>query len=235
LKARIVDDDISVALAEAARTIGQASTQEETLRAIVETARGSIPGFDHVGVSTIDKRGRVHTRATTSDLVRELDALQYGLQEGPCVDSLHEANMVSAPDIRHDQRWPTYVPAAVKLGLRSQLAVKLFLDEEGTVGGLNLYSTISSEIDPAAAVAADLFASQAVAVLEKTRELDDLHAALLTREQIGQAVGLVMAQYHVTSQSAFTFLARTSSHSNIKLRDIAERVIADHNEKLRPQ
>ena len=36
-----------------------------------------------------------------------------------------------------------------------------------------------------------------------------------------------------TSQAAFTFLARTSSHSNIKLRDIAERVIADHSEKLR--
>lgn len=226
-----MDDDISAALAEAARTIGTSSTQEETLRTIAETARTSIPGFDHVGVSTIDKRGRVHTRAMTSELVGELDALQYGLQEGPCVDSLHEAHVVSAPDIRHDQRWPTYVPAAVKLGLRSQLAVKLFLDEEGTVGGLNLYSTISSEIHPAAAVAADLFASQAVAVLEKTRELDDLHAALLTREQIGQAVGLVMAQYHLTSQAAFTFLARTSSHSNIKLRDIAERVIADHNAK----
>jgi hypothetical protein len=230
-----VDDDISVALADAARTIGRRSTQEDTLQTIADTAMGSIPGFNHVGVSTIDKRGRITTRAATSPLVRELDALQYELREGPCYDSLQDAVIVSAPHIAHDQRWPRYVPAAVKAGLRSQLAVKLFLDDEGTVGGLNLYSTSQAEIDPGAAMAADLFASQAVVALEKTRELDELHHALTSREQIGQAIGLVMAQYHLSSQAAFNFLARTSSQSNIKLRDIAERVIADYNERLKDQ
>lgn len=230
-----MDDDISVALADAARTIGRSSTQEETLQSIAETAKGSIPGFDHVGVSTIDKRGRITTRAATSSFVKELDALQYELREGPCYESLQGTTIISAPHIEHDQRWPRYVPAAVKAGLRSQLAVKLFLDEDGTVGGLNLYSTSQSEIGAGAAIAADLFASQAVVALEKTRELDELHHALTTRELIGQAVGLVMAQYHLDSQAAFNFLARTSSQSNIKLRDIAERVIADYNERLRDQ
>lgn len=230
-----MDNDITIALAEAARTIGRSRTQDETLETIAVTARSSLPGFDHVGVSTIDKRGQVHTRAATSPLVRELDALQYQLREGPCYDSLVAANVVSAPHIEHDQRWPKYVPAAVKAGLRSQLAVKLYLDDEGTVGGLNLYSTTQSEIDPEAVMAADLFASQAVVALEKSREMDDLHNALMTREQIGQAIGLVMAKYHLDSQSAFSFLARTSSHSNVKLRDVALRLIEDHTQGLRSE
>jgi hypothetical protein len=39
-----------------------------------------------------------------------------------------------APRIREDKRWPRYVPAAVELGLKSQLAVKLYKNSEGTLG-----------------------------------------------------------------------------------------------------
>ena len=74
-----------------------------------------------------------------------LDDLQYSLGEGPCVETLRAADIVVAPHIRHDQRWPRFVPAAVEMGLRSQLAVRLYLDGEGTLGGINLYSTISDE------------------------------------------------------------------------------------------
>ena len=220
-------DDITAALSKAARTIGKSRTMEETLDAIVHAAQRSMPNFDHVGVSTIDRRGRITTRAATSSLVRELDALQYQLEEGPCYDSLQEGGVVSAPHIRHDQRWPRYVPAAVGVGLRSQLAVKLYLEEYRTVGGLNLYSTITEDIHEDAALAADLFATQAVTVLEKSRELDHLHEAMLTRERVGMAIGLVMGKYQMGSTAAFDFLARTSTNSNIKLRLIAERVIED--------
>jgi hypothetical protein len=67
-------------------------------------------------------------------LVEELDRLQYSFSEGSCVDTLHEASVVSAPRIREDKRWPRYVPAAVELGLKSQLAVKLYKNSEGTLG-----------------------------------------------------------------------------------------------------
>jgi hypothetical protein len=60
----------------------------------------NLPGFEHVGISTVDRDGRIQTRAATDDLVNRLDDLQYGLDEGPCVDPLHEPDVVAAPSIR---------------------------------------------------------------------------------------------------------------------------------------
>jgi GAF domain len=140
--------DIGQAIAAAARSINHKRTLDDTLQAIVEVAQASVPGFDEVRISTLHKGGKVQTRAATGELVHQLDDLQYTLGEGPCVDTLRHAQVVVAPRIRHDQRWPRYVPAALGLGLRSQLAVRLYLDDQGTLGGLNLYSTTSDDVAP---------------------------------------------------------------------------------------
>src|SRR5687768_15764405 len=98
-------DSISQGLAEAARAIGREGSLDETLQAIVETARLSLSEFEHVGISTTDKDGRVTTRAATGQLVWDLDSLQYELGEGPCVDAIRGEPVVSVSSIRHDQRW----------------------------------------------------------------------------------------------------------------------------------
>jgi transcriptional regulator with GAF, ATPase, and Fis domain len=232
----LVDDQqFSAALTHAARTIGQARSLEQTLQTIAETALLSIPGMDHVGVSLLNRHDSPQTMAATSDLVWQLDKLQYSLNEGPCVESLGNASVVAAPRIGDDPRWPRYVPAAVELGLKAQLAVKLHLDEQGTVGGLNMYSTESEEIDPQAPGMADLFATHAALALGKARQVDELHDALRTREVISQAVGLLMAKYQLEPDAAFGFLVRTSSHSNIKVREIAARMIEQHLAAVRDQ
>jgi hypothetical protein len=228
-----MDREISAALSEAARSVGKSTSVEETLETIVHVAQQSLPGFEHVGISSIDRRGRVETRAQTGDLVRQLDELQYELREGPCVDTLRTAALVEAPHIRHDQRWPRYVPAAVQLGLKSQFAVKLYLDEEGTLGGLNIYSTSSEDIDAEVPVIAELFATQAALALGKVRELTHLNAALESREVIGKALGLIMATHQVDEKGAFAYLARLSSTSNVKMRDLAAGLLEQHQNDLR--
>ena len=219
---------MTAALAAAVRSLARPESTEAKLLTIVETLALSLPMFKDIGVSTIDRHGVVSTRAATSQLVWDLDALQYELGEGPCVDSLHDAMVVEAPLIVEDQRWPRYVPRAVELGLKSQLALKLYVDEDKTIGGLNMYSTSDEEIDPDAVAVADLFATQAAVALGQARTVEQLTQALETRQLIGQAVGLVMAKYGLAEDAAFGFLARMSSHSNTKLREIAERVVAEH-------
>lgn len=86
------------------------------------------------------------------------------------------------------------------------------------------------------AVANDLgttFASQvavaisAAAVHERTHALVlDLEDALLTRDVIGQAKGIIMATRHVTSDDPFAVLRDASQHTNRKLHDIADDVVA---------
>ncbi|MCW2847006.1 MAG: hypothetical protein JWR90_980 [Marmoricola sp.] len=226
-----MDTELGRTLAEAARTIHISTDVDETLKAIASAAMKSLPGFDAVGISTVDKKGRVTTRAATGDLVWDLDALQYELGEGPCVDTLREAEVVAAPSIRHDQRWPRYVPRAVDLGLQSQLALKLFLDDEGTLGGLNLYSTQSEQIHPEAEAIAELFATHAAIALGSARQIDALNEGLKTRSTIGQAIGMLMGQYTLNDDAAFGLLVRMSSTSNLKLRDIAAHLVDEANQR----
>ena len=221
---------LAEAISEAARTMHQPQNLEDSLATIAEVARLSVPGFEHVGISTVDPQGCVHTRAATGDLVWTLDKVQYELGEGPCVDSLRHAHVVLAPDIRHDRRWPRFVPRAVELGVRSELAVRLYLDDSGLLGGLNLYSTSRTDIHPDAEGLADLFAAHAAIALGSAKDREQLHEALHSRKVIGQAIGIVMERYHISEDRAFQFLVRASSHRNIKVRDIAAELVREGNQ-----
>ena len=53
----------------------------------------------------------------------------------------------------------------------------------------------------------------------------DLQRALLSRDVIGQAKGVLMERQKVTGDQAFDVLRRASMRMNVKLRDLAERVI----------
>jgi GAF domain-containing protein len=219
--------DFTAALAEAARTINQPRSMEETLEVIADTARHSIPGFDDVGISLMHSDGKIETKAATGDLVWELDALQYDLNEGPCVSSLREEPVIVVEHLRHAQRWPHFVPRALKLGLKSQMALRLYVDEDGTIGGINLYSTSSEDIEPHAPQLAEVFAAQAAVALGHAQEVRHLNDALVSRQQIGVALGVLIERYKIDENAAFSFLTRISSHSNTKLRDVAAGVVAD--------
>jgi GAF domain-containing protein len=225
----LVDYDLSLSVAAAARQMSRPTTLEDTLSSICEAARDALPGFDAVGLSTIDRAGNVATRAGTSDLVWELDRLQYELAEGPCVESLEDKTVVMAPHIRTSGRWPRYAPAAVALGLRSQMGVKLYLDDEGTVGGLNMYSTTSDTIEKDSVGMAELFAAHAAIAMGQARHVETLQEALSSRSTISQAVGLLMQKYGLTDDAAFGLLVRTSSHANVKIRDIAAEMVDKAN------
>lgn len=224
--------DIATALAEAARTINAPRSIENTLDAITAGARVSVPGFDQVGISVMHKDGKIETKAGTGELVWALDSLQYELDEGPCVTSMRDPQVVVVENARHEQRWPRYIPEALKAGLRSQLAVYLY-DNGETIGGLNLYSTTSDTIHADASHAADLFATHAALALGHARREEQLHEALDTRKTVGQAIGLLMEHHQINEERAFQLLLRASSTSNIKLRDVAREVVNAANEKYR--
>lgn len=228
------DTEVARALADAARTINSPRTLGETLDAIVHAARVSVPGFDHVGISIVHGKDQIETKAATSQLVWELDGVQYRLMEGPCVSAMFEEPIVSVPALRHEQRWPRYVPEALQHGVRAQLGYRLYLDGH-TMGGLNFYSTESDTVPDGACEVGELFAVHATVALGRAMEQDTLNIALTTRGLIGQAVGLTMARFEIPSARAFQYLVRASSTSNIKVRDIAEEVVSQANARYEPK
>ena len=224
-------DAIARAVTHAAQQMHQGSSVEEVLELIVRSAAETLPSFDHIGVSTVEKGGEIVNRAATTALVLELDHVQYGLPEGPCVDSLEGAEVVVAPHIANEQRWPRYVPQAVQRGLRSQMAVRLHLADRGTVGGLNLYSTKAEEINPDDVGTAELFAAHAAIALGRANEVESMAGAVKSRQHIGQALGILMERYQIDEKAAHAFLWRASSHGNVKVRDIAASLVAEANAK----
>src|SRR3954462_7808103 len=159
---------------EAVRTLNQRRSLDETLQTIVEVACNSVPGFDQVGIATLEKNGKVETRAFTGDLVQRLDKLQYDWREGPCSAPLQGSDVVSVSGLRNETRWPRYVHQARSAGVRSQMAVKLYLDQ-GTLGGINFYSTIADDVSNDAAALARLFATHSAIALGNAHERDTLN------------------------------------------------------------
>lgn len=218
--------DLADSLTEAARTISATNSVEETLHAIVATALRSLDGIDHVSISFAHRRGKVETRAATDQFVWELDQLQYDLDEGPCLFAMRHAGTTVVEDARHEQRWPRFIQEAVGRGLRSQLALRIYFDDQ-TLAGLNMYSTSCDVVHPETVHTAELFATHAAIALGKVREIDTLNQALATRKVIGQAIGIVMERFKVTEDGAFAYLGRASSTSNVKLRVIAQQLVDD--------
>ena len=209
---------IAQALTEAAKLMNAPPTLGETLDAIVRAALATVPGFNHVGISITHRDGTIETKSATDPLVWELDAVQYGLREGPCYDSITGCGITVVRRARHDQRWPRYMPEAVKRGLRAQLAVGLYSDRD-SLGGLNLYSTESDDVEDDAIGIAELFAAQAAIALGRSRKI------------IGQALGLIMQKYELNEDRAFQFLIRASSTSNVKVRDVAAELVHNANQR----
>ena len=217
-------------IAEAARTLNQPRSLDETLQTIVEVACNSVPGFDQVGIATVKGKGMVETRAFSGDLVLRLAEVQYRLREGPCSAALQGQDAVSVSSLRREQRWAQYVPLAQEVGVRSQMALKLDLGQ-GTLGGMNFYSTISDDVSDDAQALAGMFATHAAIALRHAHERETLNEGLLTRKVIGQAIGILMERHQMPEDRAFAFLVRASSHANIKLRAVAQELVDEQNAK----
>lgn len=216
--------DIAAVITQAAARMHAPTTLEETLDAIVRCTLDTVPGFDHVGISVTHSDGEIETLAGTGQLVWELDSIQYTLREGPCYDAILDGDVNRVPHADQETRWPRYMPLALERGLKAQLAVGLYRDDE-SLGGLNLYSTQSETVSDDAVNIAQLFAVHAALALGRSRTEHQLNDAIAARKEIGQALGILMERYKIQEDRAFQFLVRASSTSNLKLREVARELV----------
>lgn len=212
--------EVSTALARALTP----ADLDETLRNITGAAVAVLPQVDHASITVRHADGRLDSRAVTDDVLLDLDAKQYEWQEGPCYEGATDRPHVISSDLAHDERYPRYGPAAVAVGIHSQAGLRLYENPRG-VGALNLYSRTVGALDDLSELAG-LFAHQAAVAIAYAGEVQDLNEAIRSRTTIGQAVGIVMERYGLTDDRAFAFLTRLSSQRNVKLRLIAQEIVA---------
>ena len=215
-------------LLDAARRMAsslQPGDLDRTLRQITTAAVEVLPNVQYSSITVRHADGRLVTSAPTDDLLLRIDAAQYELKEGPCYDAATDAAHVICSNLAADDRFPNYGPVAVGEGIRAQVGVRLF-DTRSSQGALNLYSTRVGAFDDIQTLSA-LFAHQAGVAIAYAQHVENLEEAVRTRTTIGQAVGIVMERYSLDDERAFAFLARLSQQRNVKLRLVAEEIIAD--------
>lgn len=210
-----------------ARRLAQTLTPgdlEATLSRITDAAVEIVPGVTMASITIRHGDGRLETFAPTDDVLLDLDAKQYELQQGPCYETATDEAYVVSSNLAADSRWPDYTRAALAVGVKAQAGVGLF-DAQQFQGALNLYSHdvgAFEDIEPLSA----LFSHQAAVAISYAREISDLRQAISTRHAIGAAVGVVMERYQLSEERAFAFLARLSQDRNVKLREIAHEFIS---------
>jgi len=205
---------------------------DHTLARITAAAVEVLPGVHWAGITVKHADGRLETVAPTDDFLLGLDAAQYELREGPCYDAAVDVAYSSSPHLAADERFPRYGPLAVRAGVRAQAGVRLFdTPRPSAQGALNLYSRdVGSFTDMS--LLGQLFAHQAAVALDYAREIDNLQEAMRTRQLIGRAVGIAMERYQLNEERAFAFLARVSQTRNVKLRAVAEEVVAEAEQRI---
>ena len=100
--------------------------------------------------------------------------------------------------------------------MRSTLCVPLWVDER-CLGALSLYADQATAFTGLHGRVATLLATFAALTLAEAQRADQLTAALINRDVIGQAKGILMERHHITADAAFSYLTRLSQAENTKL------------------
>jgi transcriptional regulator with GAF, ATPase, and Fis domain len=180
---------------------------------------------------TIRRDGLPFTVAASDELASRVDLVQYGADDGPCVDGLRHGVVIQVDDLAQERRWDSFREHAVAQGVRSSLSLPLKADGV-TLGALNLYALTRKAFDEQSRKSAEVFAQQCAAALtvslrrvEEARVQRQLADAMVSRSIIDQAIGVLMARHRCGANEAFDRLRQASQHRNRKLREIAADII----------
>lgn len=215
----------SAAFAQLSRELLAQKEERLTWDRIAELAVSVVPSADAIGVSLRQRSGTINTVASTDPAVVRADELQYTLAEGPCLDSIRDAEAIVAHDTRNDRRWPRWGPLVAELGFLSVLSVQLVGCDAKPLGAVNLYARETNIYTDEDVDYALVFAHHAAGAIEASGEIDGLRAALHSRHEIGVAQGMLMQRYGLSLDRAFEVLVRRSQGSNTKIRDIASLMV----------
>ncbi len=203
---------------------------EDMLRHVADFAANAIPGADGAGL-TLLQDDRADTIVASTQFVRDVDAIQYGIGEGPCITAATEARTVRSGSLGGDPQWPHFGPRVGRLGVHSVLSLPL-IGPDGVLGAMNVYAHAKQAFDDRAAELGELFAIPAAIsvlnaqALNQARRLSiQLEAALAGRSVIDRALGIVMSRAGCTSDEAFDRLRTISQNDHVKLAQIAQGIV----------
>ena len=223
-------DELSALSARVSGLLLSEETVATALGLVSSLARDSVPGAVGAGVSIIDERGR-HSSGSTDVRVQRADALQYELDEGPCLAATSGRQLVHVDDLTTDRRWPRWARAVAPLGLQAAMSAPMIAGD-AALGAVKVYAEqprtfgVHAErcLTLASAQAAILVAN--VQTRERARRLsEELRAAVRSRDLVSTAKGVLMARHGIPEDVAFTMLVSRSGEEGGTLAEVARAVV----------
>ena len=201
-----------------------------TLTRVAELAVQAVPGADGAGLTLIHQ-GRPDTMVATSSFVRDVDAVQYGFGQGPCIEATISGLTVRSDSLGGDKRWPRFGSAVARMNVHSSLSLPLHT-ADGVVGSMNIYAHAKRSFDDRSVELGEVFSvSAAVAVqsaqmiAESRRVTAQLQDALVGRAVIDQAIGILMSRSGSSADEAFARLRTLSQSQHRKVSVVAKELV----------
>jgi hypothetical protein len=200
--------------------------------------------IDAAAISLVFEGATGGTLGSSGATARVYDELQFTLGEGPCLDSVASQAPVLVSDLVNpgDVRWPVYGPAMLDLNIRGIFAIPVVLAGE-YVGALDLFRVLPGGLDGEEIAGAILAAELAGLPLLDFMD-SDLQAAVndpdsdawaelnaLSRAEVSQATGMLVAQLDVEPAEALVRLRAHAYATGRSATDVASDIL-DHRIRL---
>ncbi|MCW2680299.1 MAG: hypothetical protein JWM62_1700 [Frankiales bacterium] len=208
-------------------TVGQA------LQRIADITLEAVPAAAVVGMSMLGEDGRPTTAVYTDVESPAIDEAQYRDSKGPCLDAWRNNVVLHVPRVADQaDTYPGFAAACLQHGVQSTLSLPMRAGSVA-VGALNLYAHVPDGFsDDDASVGKDVAAAGAAVLVNVSAYwtafdlTSQLQEAMESRAVIEQAKGVLMGSNRdLTPEAAFDMLRKVSQRENVKLRDVARRIV----------
>jgi hypothetical protein len=194
-------------------------------------------GVDAAAISLIDEGESRGTFGASDAAARLLDSLQFTAGEGPCLQAALTMVPVLVPDLfaQDEPRWPAFKDAAQRAGVRAVFAVPIRVGMIG-LGALDLFRSTEGPLSSAQRTDALMVAEAAAQILLDL--VDDsttasgrgdplaqwAQVASLSRVEVYQATGMLMAQLDLSPASALVRLRAYAFANELTASEVAQLV-----------
>jgi GAF domain-containing protein len=224
------DEDLRESLAGLSRLASNRLPLEDLLTQVATYAVQAIPGADGAGLTLLEQ-DRADTIVATAPFVTEVDNIQYGMNQGPCISAARDGQTIVSGSLGGDSRWPRFGGRVARLGVHSVVSLPL-ITADGVVGAMNVYAHGKNVFDDRAAELGQVFAVPAAIavqnahVLAQTRRLANrLQSALELRGVVDRAIGILMSRSGGTEHQALERLRALSQREHRKLTEVAREIV----------
>jgi anti-anti-sigma regulatory factor/GAF domain-containing protein len=226
------DDDLRRSLLELSQLTTSQLALRDVLTRVAQSAVLAIPGADGAGL-TLVQAGQPETVVASAPFVAEVDAIQYRINEGPCITSAAHGRTVGSGKLAADPQWPRFGRRIEHLGVHSALSIPLRTPDR-VLGAMTVYAYTTDAFDARGARIGELFAVPAAIAVDNARVLAkakllaaQLQLVLTNQAAIDQATGVLMSRLGCTADQARDQLRQMRQTEEETLHTIALRIVED--------